>query len=188
MRGKQDTKRVMHRMAFFPFSCPIFRGCIWLVMGLLWMIWMSGCSHYSLTSSLPSHIKTVAIPFFEDRALEYGVSELLTDAVTDAFMRDHALTVVDEQRADSVLQGSLVSVQDEAMTYTVDENVEERRVTLRIDVTYYDLKKKKVIWEKEGIQEWASYDPADPSSRERGIEEAVQKLGREMLNLTLSDW
>ena len=82
----------------------------------------------------------------------------------------------------------MMRVQDEAMTYSANEDVEERKVTVRIDVTYYDRKKKKVIWEKEGIEEWGSYDPADPSGREEGINEAIEKLAREMINLTLADW
>lgn len=146
------------------------------------------CSHYGLASSLPGHIKTVAIPLFEDRAFEYGVAERLTDAVVAEFSQDHTLSVVDEQRADSVLEGVLTRVDDEAMTYTANEEVEERKVRLRLDVSFYDRRKKRVIWEREGVEDWASYDPSDASARDAAIGEAVAKLARQMTDLTLSDW
>lgn len=147
-----------------------------------------GCWHYSFTGTLPTHIKTVAVPLFEDKAFEHGLAELLTDAVISAFGQSLALKVVDEERADSVLQGTVVSVVDEAVSYTASEQVQERRIAIRIDVTYYDVRNRKMVWERQGIEEWGTYDPSDPSSRDSAIAEAAGKLGREMINLTLSDW
>ena len=61
-------------------------------------------------------------------------------------------------------------------------------MAIGIAVTYYDVKKRKVIWEKERVEDWGAYDPSDPTAREEGIKEAADKLARQMIDLTLSDW
>ncbi|UCE05762.1 MAG: hypothetical protein JSW07_19560, partial [bacterium] len=47
------------------------------------------CGYYSFSgSSLPSHIRTIAVPMFENRTTEFGVREDITDALINEFTQD----------------------------------------------------------------------------------------------------
>ncbi|MEE9117128.1 MAG: hypothetical protein V3U02_00860, partial [Calditrichia bacterium] len=47
------------------------------------------CGYYSFTGSIPSDIKTVAVPLFDDNTSFPGVREDLTNNVIDAFINDN---------------------------------------------------------------------------------------------------
>ncbi|SVD70570.1 uncharacterized protein METZ01_LOCUS423424, partial [marine metagenome] len=55
-----------------------------------------GCAHYSSSGGLVGGIRTVAIPTAENETSEVDVGQRLSDRVTDAFLADGRLRVVDE--------------------------------------------------------------------------------------------
>lgn len=151
---------------------------------------LTGCSYYSTSGSLPAHLKTVAVPLFENDSLEYGISELVTDALIEELVRDNVLKVVDEERADSLLRGRIVRAHDEPFTYTAEEEAREYRFRILSEVSYYDVKRSRMIWE-ETLEGWGTYDASaegDSEARDRGKEDASQMLAKEILDRTTSGW
>jgi len=159
-----------------------------LVISIILIISMS-CSYYSFSGSLPAHIKTIAIPLFDDRTPEYGIKEKLTDALIDEFTRDGTLKIADQRSADSILRGTILSVTDRADAYDREERAESFRIYITVEVKYEDLKKKKVLW-KDRLTQWGRYSitTGGPEDREVGINEAVEKLAEDILNKTVSGW
>jgi len=149
-----------------------------------------GCSYYSTSGSLPAHLKTVAVPLFENETMEYGISELATDAVIDQLIQDNVLKVVDQGRADSLLQGRIVRAEDEPFTYTDQEEAREYRFRIVAEISYYDVKRNRTLWE-ETLEGWGTYDAsseADSDAREAGKADASRMLAKEILDLTTSGW
>ena len=64
---------------------------------------VAGCTcRYSFSqSSLPSHIKTVAVPVFENETVEPGLQQEVTEAVSREFLNDSTLRIVPENEAAS---------------------------------------------------------------------------------------
>src|SRR4029453_8442639 len=62
-----------------------------------------GACGYSFQGSLPSHVKTVAVPVFVNRTQEPAVESTITAAVVDALTRTGRLKVVPVAEADSIL-------------------------------------------------------------------------------------
>lgn len=144
----------------------------------------TSCGIYSFSgSTLPSHIKTVAVPLFDDTTAEFGIDQQLTDAVIDAVTRDNTLKIAAQRSADAVLKGTVISVTDRAGQYNADETASDFRITLTIKVVFEDVSKRKVLWE-ENFSQWGSYE----SDREEGIQEAIEKLTTDILNRTVSGW
>ena len=77
------------------------------ILILFGILFVPGCGYYSLKGSLPPHLKTVAIPLMENKTAEFGITETLTDAVTDEFVRDGSLKITDRSSADVLLIGSI---------------------------------------------------------------------------------
>ena len=52
------------------------------------------CGYYSFKGALPSHIKTVAIPLFENNTAYPNVAEDITNMIVDEFISDNSLTPI----------------------------------------------------------------------------------------------
>ncbi len=163
------------------------------IMSVLLGILHLQCAYYSFSGSmLPSHIRTVAIPMFENRTSEYGVREQITDQLINQFTQDNTLKVGDQRSADSIVNGAIINVREQAGAYDVKEQVKEIKVFITIQASFEDLKKHDKIWEEQ-ITEWGTYNPNLPpgqegSTRDDAIAEAIDKLVDDIFNKTVTGW
>ncbi|MDP8208517.1 MAG: LptE family protein [Candidatus Electryonea clarkiae] len=144
-----------------------------------------GCGIYTFGGNVPGHLKSVAIPIFENQTSEFEIVELLTEAVEEAFRVDNTLKIKDIKNADSVLNGTIIRIGDVPSTYNADETVDEYKITVSVQVSFEDKIKGKIIWE-EIVSGWGIY-PSD-GVRDEGMEKAVEKLAEDILNKTVSGW
>lgn len=166
---------------------PVIRWTVRLLLAQL-LFFLSSCGPYSFSGSSSPHIKTVAVPIFQDQTAEFGVNEKLTQAVIDQFTRDNTLQITDRRNADSIIEGVILRVDDQAGAFTSNEQVQDIKVFVTVGVRYEDQVKRKVIWEEE-ITQWGTFDPNDGSQgRNEGIEEAISKIASEILNRSVSTW
>ena len=167
----------MVRLFFFSILFLGFSGC-------------SGCPYSFTGSSVPSHLKTVAIPLLDDQSGfgEPGLREKFTNKLIDRFVRDNSLEVADKTHADSVLEGIIVSVRNDPLVVTKGESVTKRRVTITIKVAYHDLKLKKKIWDKQ-LSNTGDYEISGGLAQQQtGIDAAIEKLTEDILIETVSGW
>lgn len=145
------------------------------------------CGPYSFTSG-KSGLKSVAIPIFQDQTSEFGIKEKLTDQIIAEFTRDNTLRITTRRNADSLIEGKIVDVTDQAGAFSSDETVQDIKVFITVSVTYIDLKKRKTLWQDD-ISQWGTFNPDEGTqSRDAGIDEAVAKMASEILNRTVSGW
>ena len=68
------------------------------------------------------------------------------------------------------------------------EQVTQRRMTIRVRMTFNDLKLRKKVWEKE-FTNWGDYPSGGGlTQRQEGIQAAVRKLTEDILNDTVAGW
>ena len=74
------------------------------------LIFLSGCMYSFSGSSVPKHLKTIAVPLFEDQSGfgEPGLTESFTTTLINLFVNDNSLEVAERNTADSILEGSIV--------------------------------------------------------------------------------
>jgi hypothetical protein len=143
-----------------------------------------GCGPYSFSGSTATHLKTIAVPVFEDRTAEFGIKERLSSTIIDEFTRDNTLKIADRRVADSVLLGTLMRVEERAGVYDENRTVQQIRIFLTVQMKYEDLKKKKTVWEAQ-VTQFGDYTPP---GRQAAIDEAIRKIANEALNKTVSGW
>ena len=154
---------------------------------------LSGCSGcpYSFTgSSVPKHLKTIAIPLFDDQSGfgEPGLREKFTNKLISRFIQDNSLEIADKTHADSMLEGVIVSVRDEPLVVTKAESVSKRRVTIAVKVSYQDMKLKRKVWDKD-LTNTGDFDiSGGPAQRQVGVDAAIDKLTEDILIETVSGW
>ena len=104
------------------------------------------CGIYSLSGSLPAHIKTMAIPLFENQTAEFGLSEDITERITEKFNESGVLKLVDlSTDPSSILRGTINKIKDEPFTYNKQESVSEYRYTIYVKIEWYDVVNDKNI-------------------------------------------
>ena len=158
------------------------------ICAALIVVFIGGCGFYSFSGSLAPHLNTVAVPLFENRTPEFGITEEITDTIVDEFTRDNTLKIADRTNADVLLEGSIVRINDRAGGFNAQERVSDYKVYVTVSIKCTDQQKQQLLWE-ERITQWGSYDPAAGSdSRAAGISEAIDKISQETLNKTVSGW
>jgi hypothetical protein len=168
-----------------------FRKVFLVLVAIFMMINFESCCFYSFTgASVPSHLKTIAIPVADDRSgsAESGLREMLTEKLIQTFLDDNSLQIVDRVNANSILEASIVSFNDAPAIVSAGENITSRRITIGIKASYRDLVKKTIVYDKV-FTNYANY-PAMGTiiDRSRAIEEIIDKTTEDILLETVSGW
>ena len=146
------------------------------------------CGPYSFSgSSIPPHIKSVAIPIFENETAEFGIKEKVTDALLENFISENILKISDRKNADSIIRGAIVRITDVPFTFDENEIVQEYRVTIYLNLVWEDQVKNNELFDGK-ISGWGVYPADSPEERDEGIEKAIERLITEITNQTLSGW
>lgn len=163
----------------------------WLVSAAVLVTSIAGCAYSFTGASVPSHLRTIAIPLVDDQSGfgEPGLRELFTTELTDLFINDNSLEVADRSNADSILEGAITAVMDAPAVIQQGEEVSKRRVTVSARFAYQDMKLRKKVWEKT-FSNWGDYESSGggASQREAGLQEAIRKLTEDILLETVSGW
>jgi hypothetical protein len=147
-----------------------------------------GCGIYSFKGSLPPHLKTVAIPLFENRTAEFRVAEDLTDAVIAAFTRDNSLKIAERSAADLLIEGIIAQIDDRAGAFDQSESVQDMKLYLSVQLKCTDQVKREVMWQ-ERLTHFGSYDPSGGAdARGEALIEAMNKICEDVLNKTVANW
>ena len=151
----------------------------------------AGCSHYSFSSSVKTHIATIAVPVLANETLEYGAEQGVTDAIITEFTNDNALRVVGEEEADSILRGAIVVYERPVRSYDAAGDPREYRVRVVARLSYEDLTRNEVVWEDD-VEGWAVYSETGGggalTSEDEAREYAFEKLAQDVLSKTVQGW
>jgi len=155
------------------------------------LINFGGCCVYSFTgASVPQHLKTIAVPIAEDRSGsgEPGLKELVTNQLVQKFINDNTLQVTEKVNADALLECVILPMSDAPAVISGGENVQSRRITINVQVTYKDLVKRKTIFDKK-FSNYGDYPSSgNLSQREEAIQTAVDRITEDILLDTVSGW
>jgi hypothetical protein len=126
-----------------------------IIRWMLPSVLVSGC-FYSFTTSLPGHVETVNIPVFQNETLEVDLAEQLTTAVTERFIQDNLLNVI-QGAADSELNGSVTGYEERVFGFDSQQRADEYLVVVTVDLLFRDRVKNKEIWSEESVRGVGSY-------------------------------
>ncbi len=177
----------------FHVSCIAFfiMKRIFFILLFIGLFLSAGCG-YTLVGrgSLPKHIKTVAIPIFENETLEDGVEEVITQAIIDVYVKGGKVRLVSETEANAILRGKVRSYNsDEALTYNELNEVSSYKLTVTIDVELQDLTNDEIIWRTENLTEDADFEggsDVDIGTVQENEEKALQQLAQNLAERILA--
>ncbi len=158
------------------------------------ILFVAGCGYHlaGTGSSLPKHIRTMAIPIFENSSDEPEIHRELTSNVREAFIRDGRLKIVEEKRADLLMKGKLTYYNLRAVSFTTQDVVSEYWVELKVNIDVKDRVKKKTFMKQSLYTKWdfkTSAGVADSeTARLAALEDAYRELGNRLVSLVIEQF
>ena len=185
-------------------------GADWVRIGagILLLSAVAGCG-YTTRSMVINRYRTIAIePVVNkiditrdsDAANKYQINwpaleTDLTRAVINKFLVDGNLRVVREDEADVVLKTDLVQFRRDPLRYSENDDVDEYRVNIVVNLVLWDKRDNKEIWREGGFTGDVTYFPTTSTlqsvtkkSDTQAISEAVTDLARRIVERAVEDW
>lgn len=154
------------------------------------VLFAAGCSYHlaGQGNGLPEGIKSISIPVFENDVQQPNLDITVTRAVTEKFIRDGRLAVVDGG-ADSLLLGAIKSYSLEPVAFDSLNRVSQYRVKMMVKVKFTDNAGKGIAFDRELRVQW-DYNvgadiPAAETARNQADREAADYLGDRLVGLIL---
>ena len=149
---------------------------------------LAGC--YSFTAStLPSHIKTVQIHEVDDKTLDPVLANNIHTAVVDMFKKNAGGVRLVNEDANADFQITLLGYTNKPENYNSNSDVETYRVTIRVNVKFFDNVKERIIYESNSLSADGTYDIQKNETEDRhGQARAIEKLQDLIIANALAKW
>jgi hypothetical protein len=148
------------------------------------LFFLSGCGYQfkEYTSNLPSNIKSMAIPIFENQTNELGFEDILTAEVIAEFNRRQVLRVKTAGQADAVLVGKINSIIYSPVSYGSNYLSSERRVLISLNLFIREASTGKILWKRDGLSFFQAYavNQLDPELTDYLKRDALVKISQNL--------
>jgi hypothetical protein len=148
---------------------------------LLFVAGFSECYKPVTKNQLPTHIRTVAVPAFQNDALRYKLESRFTGAVMDELIhRGRGLRVQGEREgADAVIEGVMKSFTFSGVLLDDKGRARIFEVTIVAAVTVRDQTQNRVLYDNQNFVFRGEYEFAnDPRNFFSEEDPAVQRMAR----------
>ena len=160
-------------------------------LGMLLSLTLWGCGYQMAgrgASQLPLHLKTIAIPVFENNSSEPTIQRPFTEALRRAFITDGRLRLVNNKAgADLLVTGTLTKYWIRAVAFDANDVAIEYWVYLETDVLVQDqvenqvyLKQKlKTRWDYQAVNRITTTE----ASRQEALVQTYRVLSQRLVSL-----
>ena len=157
------------------------------------MLFLSSCNvKYSLTgASISPETKTFQVNYFQNNAplIEPGIERDFTNKLIDLLINQTSLELV-KSNGDLVYEGEIVEYRISPTTATSDNRAAQNRLTVGVNVRFYDIKDPDADFEKR-FSFYYDY-PASiqliGSQKDTAMEEIFERITQDVFNASLAKW
>jgi hypothetical protein len=159
-----------------------------LIFSLLsaFVLCFSACGVYTFNPRGKSTITMIAVDPFENQTTQYGLEDLMTEAVIDAFIAEGSIKVVSADVAQAVLVGTLKRYERLVQEFDEQDQVAQYKVQVGVDVSLIDPANQSEFWTIQLTLDGV-YD-VETETEEDGQREVGEQLVEAVLNKTTKSW
>ncbi len=164
---------------------------IFILTGLLLV---SACG-YHLTgtqNTLPPHLKTIAIPVFDNSSSEPDIHRNMTNVIRQSFINDGRLKVVNKSKADLVMKGLLNSYTLKAVSFDSNDVALAYYVALGVNIDVKDMVKRKQFLKQNFTTKWDFRTNVDvinsEAARQLALNDAYKELGNRLVSIVIDQF
>lgn len=146
-------------------------------------------SNYQWRSLYREDVKSVAVPIFTNKAFDRGVEFSLTEAIVKQIEARTPYKVMPRERADSVLEGEVVSVTRSVVSNDAQAAIpQEQLYIVRVNFVWKDIRTGRILCERKNFEQTAVYYPTLGEGRYVGQQENAEKLAAGIVQELAADW
>ena len=162
-----------------------------------------GCG-YTTRPGLASHLRTIYIQPFTNQidltelrtrdnrfpVYRHRMEVDLTNEVISRYQFTGLLRPASPERADARLEGELVAFRRDALRYDASRQVEEWRLSLVVNLRFYDQTIDQLLWEEPSFIGDATYFVSGPDaeSEASALDRAITDLARRIVERSVESW
>ncbi|GAB4373175.1 MAG: hypothetical protein Kow0042_16930 [Calditrichia bacterium] len=147
------------------------------------------CVKYSFKGALPSYLKNIYISDFENQTQYPTVREEFMQKVTEAFVSDNSLKVVpDDELADLILEGSIVSIRKQPVSITAQEQVQEFHMVVTVKAECKNMHTNKPLWSGNLSRFGIISGTALSDEIDLAISTAIDQIVEDIITKTVAAW
>jgi len=168
-----------------------------IALVFLMMLSLAGCG-YTTGSLLPAHMKSIAVPNFDNKTYEAGLGIDVTKKIVNRFVFDGSLKIATKESADIILTGEVLQYDRVPLRYADNDTVEEYRVVITVNIALRDMVKNTLVWHEPKFKgEYTYYTSAASATGAAGTsvaseadakKEAIIELARDIVKRTVEGW
>ncbi|MEA2708126.1 MAG: hypothetical protein QOF78_727 [Phycisphaerales bacterium] len=148
-----------------------------------------GSDGYHWKSVYRQDIRSIAVPIFKSNVFQRGVEFSLSKAVANQIEANTPYKVVPRERADTILEGEIVAVRVNTLSSDRYSALpQEQLLDIVVDFTWKDLRTGKILVERRGVEQTASYYPTLGEGRATGTQAASERLALAIVQELQADW
>jgi hypothetical protein len=148
-----------------------------------------GAGGYQWKSVYRQDIRTVAVPIFKSNSFQRGVEFSLSKALVQQIEANTPYKVVPRERADTILEGEIVEVRVDTLSNDRFSAIpQEQLLDIIVDFTWKDLRTGKILVQRRGVEQTASYFPTLGEGRATGTQAASERLALSIVQELQADW
>jgi hypothetical protein len=162
------------------------------------MLGVAGCGYkngdgsgggYQWSSIYRDDIRTVAVPIFKSNVFQRGIEFSLSKALVSQIEANTPYKVVPRERADTILEGEIVGVRVDTLSADRFSAIpQEQLLDIIVDFTWKDLRTGRILVERRGVEQTASYYPTLGEGRTTGTQAASERLALAIVQELQADW
>lgn len=167
--------------------CRLLYICSFLIICLN----LSSCGYYSFTGADTGNAETYQVNFFQNQAplIEPGIDRDFTLQLQDLIQNQTKLSLA-SSGADLIYEGEIVQYYVAPMTATSDSRAAENRLTIAVNVRYYNtLEPEKDFEQKFSFYfDFPANDQLAGPVKDEAIEEIFTRITQDVFNASLTNW
>ncbi|MFA4989796.1 MAG: LptE family protein [Candidatus Omnitrophota bacterium] len=114
----------------------------------------------------------------------------ITEYVINKYLFDGNLRPAEDTSADLILKGEVMDFRKDPLRYDDSDNVKEYRINLVVNISLWDRKENKLLWQENNFTGDTTYFAAGPQtkSEDAAVVDALNDLSRRIVERTVEQW
>ncbi len=161
------------------------------IIVLISLFALTSCKYYSFTGADIGNAETFQVNYFQNNAqlVEPGIDRDFTLQLQDLILSQTSLSLTNSN-ADLIYEGEITRYYVAPMTATADDRAAQNRLTIEVNVRYYNTLEPEKDFEKKFsfYFDFPANQQLTGATRDEAVTEVFTRITQDIFNASLTNW